>query len=721
MAVISHQANPLDLLEFSSAKRVPLILQAEVAECGLASMAMVASYYGHKLDMAAMRKRFSANLKGMNLQQLIDVGASLGLASRAVKCPLDDVAKLSLPCILHWDMNHFVVLTKISNNSATINDPALGKRSLSLSEFAEHFTGIALELHPTNKFVKQREQQSMGLSQLWSKMTGLKSALLKLFALSILLQLFSLATPYYMQWVVDEVLVSQDQPLLSVLAMGFALLVIISVVTSSARSWLVLRLSSLLNMQMGVNLLHHLLRLPMQYFESRHIGDVVSRFGSLGHIRERLTTGLVETLVDGVMALTVLSMMFIYSIKLTLVVLLAVALYSLLRLALYRPLHQASEEAIQSEAKEQSSFLENIRGMQSIKLFGNESQRQGIWQNRYAEVINADIRLGKLNISFSAANQLLFGLENVIVIYLAAMLVMKNTLSVGMVLAFIAYKNQLTSRFANLIEQLIQFKMMRLHLDRIADIALHEQEKHREGSPLVSAPKGQLRLENLSFSYDDDQPAIIDKLNLSIEAGDCIAITGASGCGKSTLMKLMLGLLTPTAGRIMLDGQDITHLGLKNYRKLIAAVMQNDTLLAGSIADNISFFDPEPNYLKVELCAQLAAMHHDISLMTMGYNALVGDMGSSLSGGQLQRLLLARALYKEPAILFMDEATSHLDASNEARISEQVQQLNMTRIMVAHRQETINRANKVYRLENGKLFPEGSNEAAKAKHPREVS
>lgn len=703
MVAITHTSNPIELLEFSGIKRVPLILQAEIAECGLASIAMISSYYGHKLDMAAMRKRFSANLKGMNLQQLIDVGDGLGLSSRALQCPLKDIGKLGLPCILHWDMNHFVVLTKVAAKTVSINDPAMGKRNLNLTEFSEHFTGIALELHPTSKFVKQREHQSMGFSQLWSKMSGLESALLKLFVLSILLQLFSLATPYYMQWVVDEVLISQDKPLLLVLAIGFALLVLITVVTTGARSWLVLRLSSLLNMQMGVNLLHHMLRLPMQYFESRHIGDVVSRFGSLGHIRERLTTGLVETLVDGVMALTVLTMMFIYSAKLTFVVLSAMGLYCILRLVLYRPLHQASEEAIQSEAKEQSSFLENIRGIQSIKLFGNESQRQGIWQNRYAEVINADISLGKLNISFSMANQLLFGLENVIVIYLAALLVMQNTLSVGMVLAFIAYKSQLTSRFANLIEQVIQFKMMRLHLDRIADIALSEQEKHREGKSLVARPKGCLVLENLCFSYKEEQPNIIDQINLTIEEGDCIAITGGSGCGKSTLMKLMLGLLTPSAGRILLDGQDITQLGLNNYRKLISAVMQNDTLLAGSIADNICFFDPEPNYLKVECCAQIAAIHQDITKMTMGYNALVGDMGSSLSGGQVQRLLLARALYKEPVILFLDEATSHLDAKNEAKISQQVQQLEMTRIIVAHRQETINKANKVYCLHKGKL------------------
>ena len=701
-------ANTEQLLEFSSAKRVPLILQAEVAECGLASMAMVASYYGHQLDMPAMRKRFSANLKGMNLQQLIELGDSLGLASRALQCPVEDVPKLALPCVLHWDMNHFVVLTKITKKKVYVNDPAMGKKTLTIEEFSQHFTGIALELTPTNKFEAKDEQQRMKLSQLWSKMTGLKSALVKLFALSIILQIFALATPYYMQWVVDEVLISHDQPLLIVLAIGFGLLSIFGVLATTVRSWLVLRLSSLLNMQMGVNLLRHLLRLPMNYFESRHVGDVVSRFGSLAQIRERITTGLVEATVDGVMSITVLVMMMLYSVKLSLVVLAAIALYVIARFALYRPLHQATEESIQNSAKEQSNFLENIRGIQTIKLFGNESQRQGIWQNRYAEVINADIRLGKLQIGFDGINKALFGIENVIVIYFAAMLVMEGSLSIGMVLAFIAYKGQLTQRFASLIEQLIQFKMMRLHLDRISDIALHDQEPNREGSVALlnndgTTKKGEISLENVCFSYGEDERNIIDNLSITIAAGDSVAITGDSGCGKTTLAKLMLGLLQPTSGRILLDGQDITQLGLKNYRQQVAAVMQDDTLLAGSIADNITFFNPEPNYLRVEQCAQLAAIHQDITKMTMGYNALVGDMGASLSGGQMQRLLLARALYKQPSVLFMDEATSHLDVDNEAKISEQIKHLEMTRIIIAHRPETINKANHILRMEQGQL------------------
>jgi ATP-binding cassette subfamily B protein RaxB len=700
-----------ELLSFSVGKSTPLILQSEIAECGLASLAMIACYHGHQLDMPAMRKRFSAKLKGMNLEQLIDLGDILGLASRALQCPVDEIHKLATPCILHWDLNHFVVLTQVSGKGKSakfyVNDPAVGKITLSADAFSKHFTGICLELTPTSQFEIKQERTRMKFTQLWSSMSGLKSGLIKLVGLSIVLQLFALMTPYYMQWVVDEVLISFDKPLLTVLAIGFALIAVISVVTNAVRSWLILRLSSLLNMQMGVNLLRHLLRLPMNYFESRHVGDIVSRFGSLAHIRERITTGFVETLVDGIMAVTVLIMMALYSLKLTAVVLGAITLYTIVRLILYRPLHQATEEMIQSSAKEQSNFLENIRGMQTIKLFGNESQRQGIWQNRYAEVINSEIRLGRLNISFDSFNKLLFGLENVLVIYFAAIMVMANSLTVGMVLAFIAYKGQLTSRFTNLIEQIIQFKMMRLHLDRIADIALTAQEANREG--VVSnreddESKGQLTLEDISFSYSGDQAPILNNVNLHLNVGDSIAITGPSGSGKTTLMKIMLGLLQPSSGKVLLDGKDITHIGLKNYRRKIAAVMQDDTLLAGSIVDNISFFDPQPNYLKLEQCAHMSAIHDDINKMTMGYNSLVGDMGSNLSGGQIQRLLLARALYQSPCVLFMDEATSHLDKNNETKISEQIQHLPMTRIMIAHRQETINRAQHIYSLNEGTLI-----------------
>lgn len=695
--------DPLSLLEFSGTRHVPLVMQTEVAECGLACLLMVASFHGHKQDLSSLRQSFNASLSGMNLQQMIALADKIGLSSRALKCPIEEVGKLALPCVLHWDMNHFVVLTGVTKRYICINDPAQGKRKMTLQEFSLHYTGIALELAPSAEFKKQDLRVRMKLSQLWSRMTGLKQGLLALLVLSVILQLFSLVAPYYMQWVVDEVLLSRDQPLLFVLAVGFGLLVILNVVTTGIRSYLVLRLSSMMNIQMGVNLIRHLFKLPMSYFEKRHIGDLVSRFGSLAQIRERLTTGLTETLVDGIMSLAVLVMMLFYSVKLTLVVIVAILLYTLLRLALYQPLRRTTEETIQSQAKEQTNFLENIRGIQTIKLFTSESLRQSLWQNHYAEVINSEIRLGKLKISFDVVNKLLFGLENVIVIYLAAMAVMAGSLTVGMILAFIAYKNQLTERMTNFIEQVILFRMLRLHLERISDIAMSDIEANRDAKFQLPEAKGELELKNVSFRYADNEAWIIKDLNLKVTSGESLAIIGASGCGKSTLVKIMLGLLKPTEGKVLLDGIEVSKVGLIQYRKQIAAVMQNDTLLSGSVLDNLCFFDPEPNLLKVQQCAHLAAIDEDINRMPMGYNSLVGDMGNQFSGGQVQRLLLARALYKSPKLLFMDEATSHLDVMNEIRIGEQIKQLAMTRIIVAHRPETIKQADRVLVMHMGQL------------------
>jgi len=702
----------MERLQFSSRRRVPLILQAEIAECGIASIAMVASYYGHHLNMHSIRNRCSANLKGTTLQQLIELGDGLGLASRALKCPLEQISRLGLPCIVHWDLNHFVVLTKIRRNNIQINDPAKGRCKLSLQEFAEHFSGIVLELTPTTGFEKTKKPRRMQLSQLWSKITGIKSALVKLLILSFIIQACILAAPYYLQIVVDDVLLSLDRSLLMVLAFGFGLLSLLNVVTWSTRSWLVLRLSSSLNMQMGVNLLQHLLHLPMRYFEARHIGDIVSRFGSIAQVRERISTGLVETIVDGLMSIAVLVMMLLYSIKLTMVVASVVLAYSLLRMSLYRPLHEATEESIQNQAKEQSNFLENIRAIQTIKLFGSEAQRRTIWQNRYVEVVNSEIRLGKLNIGFDAMNRVLFGLENILVIFLAATLVIDKQLTIGMVLAFLAYKNQFTDRTINFVEQIVEFRMMRLHLERIADIALTAQETNQYGRLASTECKGVLTLENISFAYQDDGQYVLRNLNASIKPGECVAITGISGSGKTTLAKIVLGLIQPDSGRVFIDGCDINQMGLKAYRKRTAAVMQGDLLLAGSIADNICFFDPEPDFLKIEKCAQLSAVHADIIRMPMGYNALVGDMGANLSGGQVQRLLLARALYKQPTLLLLDEATSHLDLDNEVKIAKQIEDLSMTRIIIAHRPETIAMANRVLRLHQGRLISAQSSEEA---------
>jgi len=680
-----------------------MIYQSEAAECGLACMAMIANYHGHQLDLTTLRNRYSVSFKGANLQQLMLLGNQLGLAGRALKLELEDLAKLKVPCVLHWEMNHFVVLKKVHRNGITILDPAMGERRVALKDVDKAFTGIALELTPTAEFSKIDERVKLGLTAFWSKVQGLWSSLFKLFLLSLLLQLFLLASPYYTQLVVDEVLISHDKPLLVVLALGFGLLVLIQVVTQTLRGWVVLHLGSVMSVQMATNLMRHLLHLPLSYFDKRHMGDVVSRFGSLSAVRELFTNSLVEGLIDGLMALVVLVMMYLYSPKLALVVVIAVAIYALIRFILYRPLHQLTEASIMAEAKEQTNFMESVRGMQSIKLFGQQTQRLNLWQNRYADAVNQGYRLGKWQLGWQSTNQLLFGIENVLVIYLAALTVIDGTITVGMLFAFLAYKTQFTNRTAALIDKLIEVKMTRLHLDRLADIALTEQEQEGLNNP-SRAISGNLTLKDLTFRYASNEPLLFNSLNLEVNAGENIAIIGPSGTGKTTLMKLMLGLLVAESGKIAVDGIEIQQLGLRNYRSQIAAVMQDDQLMSGTLAENISFFDPQLDMQQVYEAAQLAGIHQDISAMPMAYNSLVGDMGSSLSGGQKQRVLLARALYRKPKILFMDEATSHLDIQLEHYVNQAIQQLNMTRIIIAHRPETILSATRIMLLQQGQLL-----------------
>jgi ATP-binding cassette subfamily B protein RaxB len=702
--------NPANLLQFSGFNKVKPILQTEAAECGLACLAMVAYFHGYRIDLNSMRQKFPISLKGLNLQNLINIANKLQLTSRAIRLDIDELKQLHLPAILHWNMNHYVVLTAVSKSSVTIIDPAIGQKHLKQKQLVNHFTGVALELHPTKKFEKKNDQKKLKLSELWENMVGLKSSLINIFILSLLLQLFAIISPFYMQLVVDDVIVSHDHNLLSILSIGFLLLMLINISVSALRSIVILLLGSQMSIQIATNLLRHLIHLPLDWFQKRHIGDVLSRFGSLEKVKQLLTTGVIEAVVDGLMVIGTLMMMFIYSVSLAWIVITAVTVYGIFRFIVFQKLRQLNEESLVANAKQGSNFIETVKAIQTIKIFNKETERQSIWQNYYAYSMNIAIRLTKLNITYKSINSLVFGVENIVVVYLAATQVINGVMSVGMLFAFIAYKIQFTGKATSLVEKVIEFKMLSLHLARIGDIVQSPVEIDNVGTIAcvrTSIHKrdisGAIELKNISFSYAETEPLIINQLNIKLKAGQSVAIIGASGCGKSTLMKLMLGLLHATSGEVLLDGVNIHKLGVKNYRNVIAAVMQDDQLLSGSIAENISFFDPEFKFNEIESCAKMAAIHNDIMAMPMSYNSLIGDMGSSLSGGQKQRLLLARALYKKPKILFLDEATSHLDSQLEKNVNLSINHLDMTRVIIAHRQETIDSADRVLKMENFRL------------------
>jgi ATP-binding cassette, subfamily B, bacterial CvaB/MchF/RaxB len=689
-------------LRFGSARRLPVFLQTEAAECGLASLGMIACFHGHRIDLAGMRRRFTVSLKGATLAYLMQIAGRLHLAPRPLRLELDELAQLRAPCILHWDLNHFVVLKSADARGAVIHDPAFGLRRLALADISKHFTGIALELSPTAEFHPADDRRPVHLRNLLGPVVGLRRSLAQVFILALALQAIAVVSPFYMQWAIDGAVVSADRDLLTVLGLGFLMLAVVQVALTLLRAWVVLYLSTTLNLQWLANVFSHLLKLPVSWFEKRHLGDVVSRFGAVNNIQRTMTSSFVEALIDGVMAIATFAMMLVYSATLTGIAACAVALYGTLRWAFYDPLRRATEEHIVHTAKQQSHFLETVRGVQSIKLFGRQEERRSRWLNLVVDAVNQDLATQKLGLGFRGANGLVFGIERVAIVWLGALLILDSAFSVGMLFAFMAYKDQFSARVAGLIDKMIEMRMLNLQGERLADIVLTPPEEESSSLP-GDAIDASLEVRGLSFRYSDMEPFVLLNCSFCVTPGESVAIVGPSGGGKTTLLKLMLGLLASTDGKILAGGIDIQKLGIDRYRKLVGTVMQDDQLFAGSIADNVSFFDPAPDQAAIEHFARLAAVHDDIVAMPMAYNTLIGDMGAALSGGQKQRILLARALYKRPRILFLDEATSALDVQKERAVNDAIRSLNLTRIIIAHRPETIASAERVIVLQGGKV------------------
>nr|WP_184674436.1 peptidase domain-containing ABC transporter [Rhodanobacter sp. A1T4] len=703
--VAKDRSGLFDGLQWGWHRKLPVILQTEAAECGLACLAMIARYHGHDVDLPSLRRKHSTSLKGANLARVMELAAKFRFETRPLRLELEDLVKLRTPCILHWDMNHFVVLKQATTRGATLHDPSSGLRKLTNAQLSKHFTGVALECSPSADFKPVKARQSISLRSLTGKVKGLFGTLVQIFVLAFALEVFALIGPFYLQWVLDQVLVSADKSLLMLLGMGFLAVAVFQAAISTVREWTITWLGAMLNAQWITNVFAHLLRLPLDWYEKRHVGDVISRFGSMQTIQKTLTTSFVAAILDGIMASLTLVVLALYSIKLTLIVMAAFALYALLRWLTYQPLRRAQEEQIVYSARQQTELLEAIRGAQTLKLANQQQARTARYANAVVETINRNIAMQRLNIVFSTGNQLIFGIEKVALIWLAALLVLNGTFTAGMLVAFVAYTDQFVTRAASLIDKGIEFRMLRLHAERVADIALSEPERHLESDWDGPLPEASIELRNVSFRYADGEPWILKNCSCTIAAGESVALIGPSGCGKTTLAKVILGLLRPDEGEVLFGGIDIQKLGLGRYRRHIGAVMQDDQLFAGSIADNIACFDTESSPLRIEAAARLAMIHDDVEAMPMGYESLVGDMGSALSGGQRQRIILARAIHRKPALLVLDEATSHLDIERERQVNAAVNRMRITRIVIAHRPETIASAQRALLVNGGAVQP----------------
>lgn len=669
---------------------------------------MLANFHGRAVDIADLRRALGGASKGMTLRELMAAAARLGLAGRALRLSTNKLRRLQLPCILHWDLNHFVVLSKVGRRSVTILDPAVGQRTLPSAALSRHFTGVALELTPTAEFKALAPAPRLSVRTLTGKVSGLWRSLAQILCVAIVLELFAIVAPLLQQMVVDDVLTSGDRDLLTVLVLGFGLLLVVQTLIGLARSWMVIVLGQTLALQWTSNVFSHLVRLPVAFFERRHLGDISSRFAAVHDIQRTLTNAAIEAVLDGLMAVAALVMMLIYAPTLAAVTVGAVVLYGLLRWLSYSPFRNATAERLVVAAKENTHFLETLRAMTPLKLFGREDERRARWQNLIVEVQNRDVRTAKMGMAFGTANTFIFGVENLLVLWLGVKLIMGGItgggassgagITVGMLFAYLSYKGQFTGRVSALINYGVELKMLNLHAERLADICLEPPEKDEVPPNDLEHLAPSIELRGVGFRYGDGEPWVLRNANFTVEAGECVAVVGASGAGKTTLLKIALGLLAPTEGEVLYGGIPVRQLGLQNVRRHIGTVMQDDVLLTGSLADNIAFFDVQPDQARIEACAQMAQLHGDIVRMPMGYHTLVGDLGSGLSGGQKQRLLLARALYKNPKILALDEATSHLDLANERAVTAAIAHMQLTRLVIAHRPETIAGAQRVVQI-----------------------
>lgn len=680
---------------FARRSAMPCILQSERSECGLACLAMISCYYGNLTDLNSLRRDHALSVRGAGLPEILGIAEQLRLSTRALKLEMEDLKTLRLPAILHWDMTHFVVLKKIARNSLVINDPAVGERRYGFVEAGRHFTGIAVELTPAADFVSHNNIMRSRLGDLFVRYPGFMASVAQLLVLSMCLQLALTGNAFFMQTVIDESLTKSDADILKVLATGFLLLALTGVLLTFARARLQMYFSHQIGFQMVGNVFTHMMSLPADYFERRHVGDLVSRFGSIREIRRIICEDLITVLLDGLFATVTLLVMFYFSPLLAAIMLIFVILVSALKLLSVPHIKSMQEQIIVAEAKTSTGLMENMRAIQVIKFYCRELPRVLMWRNLYAGQINAQVHLARFTMNLELAVGVLLALENVLVVYIAASQVLGGYISLGFLVAFLSLKGNFSAAIQSFIDKMVQIRMLRLQLERVSDITCSDKEFSNIHLPAIRVPvRGRLELENVCYHYPGSQAAVVKDISLVVEPGEIAAISGPSGIGKSTLLKLMAGLLRPDSGIVKLDGRDVHQSGVRQYRDICAGILQTDQLLSGSILDNITLFDQQPDIGRVQHAAAQAHIHDLIASLPMGYNSTIGDMGSMLSAGQAQRVLLARAFYKQAKILFLDEATANLDSDTERSVIGTLLSLRTSIVLISHRPELLRLASK---------------------------
>jgi ABC-type bacteriocin/lantibiotic exporter with double-glycine peptidase domain len=678
---------------------------------------MVLGYFGRRVGIHEVRDGIDAGRGGANALALMQAARRFGLRARAVKVGMADLPFVSCASILHWEFNHFVVFERLADRFAYIVDPAVGGRRVTLDHFSTSFTGVALLFEPGEAFQTRRAAPLPA----WSYVKSLLSdgdQLPRIVVTSFLLQLFALAAPAFAGTIVDRVVPRADYHLLGVLSCGYASIAVFGFLSTLVRAHLLVQWRTHMDVRLTMGFVEHLLSLPFKFFQQRAHGDLMMRLSSNATIREIVTSGAVSALIDGSLVLLYLLLLFVVNPTIGCVALCLAMIQLGVLLATRRRQKELMSEMLHVQALSQSYQFEMLSGIETIKAMGAEQQAIDRWTNLFVDTTNVSLQRGALNATLEAIVVSMRQFAPFVVLAIATEMVLDGSLTLGTAIGINALAMAFLSPIATLVTTANQLQLFGSYFERVYDVLSVDSEEGGQATVDAGSLEGGISVDDVSFRYEEAGPLVLKRIDLRVEPGQFVAIVGPSGSGKSTLAALLLALYRPTSGHVLFDGRDLSTMNIGMVRRQCGIVLQHTYMFSGSIRSNIAMSDPTASLDDVVSAAKVAGLHDEIAAMPMGYNTLVMENGGALSGGQAQRLALARALLRKPAILLLDEATSALDAVTEGEVQRGLQALECTRIVIAHRLSTIANADVILVMDKGSIVERGTHEELLARQGR---
>jgi ATP-binding cassette, subfamily B, bacterial HlyB/CyaB len=696
-------------------RRFAWIQQAEEMDCGAACLAMICKHYGISMTLGKLRELANVTTQGATLDSLARTGESVGFSTRGVQCTFDALRGFDLPFIVHWEGYHYVVVYGVSSTHVWVADPAIGFKKLSVEDFERGWRGTCLTFSPRQDLAQAGASKSPWV-RFARYLLPYKKILLHLFMATFVIQMLGIVPPMIIQNILDGVIVHQNVNLLHLLIGGLIISNLFTQLTATVRAALANFMVRKLDFTMMSQFLRHTLSLPYSFFAKRKTGDIFARFQENQTIRSFLTESTITTVLNLLMIFIYFSVLFLYNVKLTLLLIAFIVPMLALTVLVTPKVKNFAREVFSATTEAKSYLMETLGGAETVKGMGIERPVRLKWETKYAKALEVQYRSASFNIRMGLVGQLLNSATTIAILWAGADLVLTRELSIGQLIAFNALMGSVLAPLMGMVGLWSLLNDASVAMERLGDVLdLEPEQKPEDLASRVAIPelRGDIRFEGVYFRYDGaETPYVLQDISVDIKPGELVAIVGRSGSGKTTLAKLLVGFYPPTEGKLTVDGYDIGVVDKEYFRAQVGYVMQSNLLFSGTIADNIAGGSDEPDRRRIEEVAKRADAHGFINKLPMGYQQMVGERGMGLSGGQIQRLCIARALYREPKLLVFDEATSALDTQSESNIIANMGDIlkGRTAVVIAHRLSTIMGADKILVLYEGKIVEQGRHE-----------